>query len=72
MSCGPLEVTQPYIEGIKEGRASFRKHGLAIAKEELANLNSTIKGFPFNSPVGQMLRGERDFWINQMKQGDAA
>ena len=61
-------VTAEYLEGIKEGRAAFKQHGLSIAHDELANLNSTIKGFAASSPVGQMLRGERDFWRNQLKR----
>ena len=61
-------VSEMYIEGIKEGRKYFEKHGAADAADTLANIVSTIKGFPASSPVGQMLRGERDFWLNQMKQ----
>lgn len=61
-------VSEMYIEGIKEGRASLERHGIDSAKEILANLNSTIKGFAASSPVGQILRGERDFWINQLKR----
>lgn len=60
-------VTADYIEGIKEGRAYFDKHGGVDAVDILANLNSTIKGFAASTPVGQMLRGERDFWKNQIR-----
>lgn len=46
----------------------FNEYGMEFAEEELANLESTIKrGFDASSPVGQMLRGERDFWKNQLK-----
>lgn len=62
-------VTAEYIIGIKEGRERFAQYGFAIALDELSNLNSTIKGFPASSPVGQMLRGERDFWRNQLTRG---
>lgn len=55
-----------YLDGIKEGRAMFRKHGATIATETLDNLNRTIEGFRADSPVGQLLRGERDFWKNQI------
>jgi hypothetical protein len=55
-----------YLEGIKEGRAMFKKHGMSVAHDELANIARTLKGFPASSPVGQMLRGERDFWKNQI------
>lgn len=60
------EVSSYYIDGIKEGRAMFDKHGISVAADELSNLNSTIKGFTSSSPVGQMLRGERDFWKHQV------
>ena len=71
------ELVSPfYLEGIKEGRAMFKQYGAAIAQSELSNLNSTIAGFSASSPVGQLLRGERDFWKNQVKraskQGSAA
>lgn len=62
-------VTAEYIEGIKEGRASLRKHGPTIARDELDNLNRTCRLFSAQSPVGQMLRGERDFWRNQIAKG---
>jgi len=61
-------VTAEYLDGIKEGRAWLRQHGSDDAPAILDNLNRTIKGFDTQSPVGQMLRGERDFWRNQLKQ----
>ena len=64
------EVTQYYIEGVREGRhllKTYGTEGVTIA-DRIANLNSTIKGFSASSPVGQMLRGELDFWINQNKK----
>ena len=60
-------VTQEYLMGIKEGREMFTQHGMSIATAELENIESTMKGFPANTPVGQMLRGERDFWKNQIR-----
>ena len=67
------QVSAYYIEGIKEGRACLEKHGVEnfTAAERLENLKSTIKGFPASTPVGQMLRGERDFWIGQIKSAKA-
>jgi hypothetical protein len=62
-----IEVSPHYIDGIKEGRAAFERHGIEWAADELRNLNSTIKGFAASTPVGQMLRGERDFWLNQQR-----
>jgi len=60
-------VSAEYIMGIKDARSYFDQHGGTDAVEVLANLNSTIKGFSANTPVGQMLRGERDFWKNQIR-----
>lgn len=60
-------VTSEYIMGIKEGREMCTKHGIGIAQLEVDNLKSTIKSFPASTPVGQMLRGELAFWLNQMK-----
>lgn len=57
-----------YLDGIKEGRAMLQKYGADIAQQELENLDSTIRKFAASNPVGQMLRGERDFWRNQVKK----
>jgi len=61
-------VTAEYLLGIKEGREMFEKYGAGIASDEIDNLKLTIKGFAASTPVGQMLRGERDFWLNQAKR----
>lgn len=63
-------VTAEYIMGIKEGRECLEKYGTSdvTIQDRLDNLNSTIKGFTARSPVGQMLRGERDFWLLQLKR----
>lgn len=65
----PARTVSPYyIDGIKEGRAALTQHGMAIAHDALRNLEDTIaSGFDASSPVGQLLRGERDFWRNQLK-----
>lgn len=63
------QVTAEYLKGIKEGRAWLRQYGAGDAAALLDNLNRTIKGFAASLPVGQMLRGERDFWRNQIKKG---
>lgn len=60
-------VSPHYLDGIREGREFQRTHGLSDAQEILDNLNSTIQGFDAQNPVGQFLRGERDFWRNQIK-----
>lgn len=65
-------VSPYYIEGIKEGREALIKYGKGIAQDELDNLIRTLKGFDAASPVGQMLRGERDFWKNQVARTTGA
>jgi hypothetical protein len=62
-----IVVSAEYIMGIQEGREIADKYGVVDAADRLDNLNRTIKGFAANTPVGQMLRGERDFWRNQVK-----
>jgi hypothetical protein len=56
--------------GIKEGREIMRKYGLSDISiaDRIEGLNSTIKDFSASTPVGQMLRGERDFWKQQAKR----
>lgn len=61
-------ITQAYLDGISEGRAWVKKHGLADAHAHLDNLERTCRMFDASSAVGQMLRGERDFWRNQIKK----
>jgi hypothetical protein len=60
-------VTSEYLMGIREGREALRLHGMEVAVEELDNLKRTCRTFCASSPVGQMLRGERDFWANQIR-----
>lgn len=55
---------QFYIEGILEGADYAKKYGKEDAAAHISNLNRTIKGFASDSSVGQMLRGERDYWKN--------
>ncbi|PLP96928.1 hypothetical protein [Cupriavidus pauculus] len=62
-------VTAEYLMGIKEGRSILNGNGTAdiSVADRLDNLRATIKGFGADTPVGQMLRGERDFWLHQQK-----
>lgn len=64
------QVTSYYLEGIKEGRETLNRYGVDTVsiQDRIDNLKSTIKGFPASNPVGQMLRGELDFWVNQAKK----
>ena len=64
-----MNATTYYLEGIREGRAWLREYGAADARDHLSNLERTCKSFDAQSPVGQLLRGERDFWRNQIKKG---
>lgn len=66
MSAGKT-VTAEYLEGIREGRTTFKREGMENAQAHLDNLVSTCRRFDASNPVGQMLRGERDFWRNQIK-----
>ena len=61
-----MNVTAEYLDGIREGRATFKREGSDNASIHLNNLNLTIVGFAASSPVGQFLRGERDFWRNKV------
>lgn len=62
------EVTQMYLEGIREGREVFEREGATYAADHIACLCEAKKGFPSSNPVGQMLRGELDFWRNKVRQ----
>lgn len=62
------QVSEEYLEGIREGRAWLKKYGAGDAAAVLDNLERTARTFPAASPVGQMLRGERDFWRGQLKK----
>lgn len=64
-------VSSSYLDGIREGREVFSREGLTYAADHLANIRSTMRGFAASSPVGQMLRGERDFWIDQIKRAQS-
>lgn len=66
-------VTQFYLEGIKEGREILKTYGTETItiQERIYNIKSTMHGFDKQSPVGQMLLGELDFWKNQAKKTKA-
>lgn len=61
-------VSEEYLMGIREGREWFKKYGMDEAAAHLDNLTRTARTFAASSPVGQMLRGERDFWRNQVRR----
>ena len=68
-------VTSSYLDGIRDGRAllkAWQAEGpvdvLALASASIDTLDRTCRQFDAQSPVGQYLRGERDFWRNQLKK----
>lgn len=68
-------VTENYLEGIREGRSllkAWQAEGLvdvpALARASIDNLDRLCRQFDAQAPVGQMLRGERDFWRHQLKK----
>jgi hypothetical protein len=64
----PSTVSQHYLDGILEGRAWLKQYGMDMAEAHLDTLTRTARTFDAQSPVGQMLRGERDFWRNKLKK----
>lgn len=62
-----VTVSAEYLDGIREGRAWLKEQGAGDARALLDNLERTAGMFDAQSPVGQMLRGERDFWRLQVK-----
>ena len=60
-------VTSEYLDGIREGRLWFKQYGMDMAQAHLDTLTRTARAFDASSPVGQLLRGERDFWRNKLK-----
>lgn len=70
-------VSQSYLDGIRDERAILRAwqaegataaNLAGLARASLDTLNSTCRKFDAQSPVGQYLRGCRDFWRNQAKK----
>ena len=70
-------VSQYYIEGISEGVSmwkAWKAQGIAdaelpaFAQAHLDNIKRTARTFDAQSPIGQRLRGERDFWRNKLKK----
>jgi uncharacterized protein YodC (DUF2158 family) len=60
-------VTEEYLEGMLEGRKWFKQYGMDEAQAHLDSLERTARTFSASSPVGQMLRGERDYWRYKIK-----
>lgn len=65
-------VTSSYLDGIAEGREYLNKYGADDAAAHVANLEACCREFGPSNPVGQLYRGERDFWRNQLKKAKRA
>ena len=65
-----MTYTAEYIMGITEGRAFLRQFSpdLEDMRHLEANCVDALKGYQSGGPVADMLRGERDFWRNQIKK----
>jgi len=65
-------VTQAYLLGISEGRAAFRALGpgddLSADARTTLDILQTLLRQGFAGDMRDCLRGERDFWRNQVKQ----
>lgn len=66
-------VSQAYCMGISEGRAllrQFERDGIAdleTARRALANCDECL-AMGFSGDMRDTLKGERDFWRNQVKR----
>jgi hypothetical protein len=68
-----MQITQEYLEGIKEGRAYLLKFQPDIQRMQLIlrSIERALTEIQAESPSGavaDLLRGERDFWRNQIKK----
>lgn len=63
------QVTAEYLAGIRDGREYLRRFnpGLDEMRQILANIRETAHSFG-PGEVKDMLKGERDFWTNQIKK----
>lgn len=62
------QVSQYYILGIKEGR-SFLSHNPDLTVQDMKECADDCKRLArdFSQPMKDVFKGERDFWINQIK-----
>ena len=64
----PRSISAEYLMGIKEGRELLKASNpdLDMMRAYLASTIATMREFSAG-PVKDMLKGERDFWQNQIK-----
>lgn len=67
--------SQAYLDGIVEGRQLLRAWQaeghtdvIELAKASLVSLDRLCAMYGAQNPVGQMFRGERDYWRNKLKK----
>ncbi len=65
-------VTHAYVMGIGEGRAMWQRldregrANLESARECLGHVRECL-GMGFAGDIAEMMRGERDFWLQRIK-----
>ncbi len=65
-------VSQAYVMGIQEGRAMWQclqsegRANLASARECLGHVRECLS-MGFAGDIAEMMRGERDFWLQRIK-----
>ena len=66
-----VTVSKEYLDGIVDGREYLNrfKPNLEETRRILANIRETMHMFS-PGPVKDSLKGERDFWINQIKKAE--
>ena len=62
-------VSQEYLLGIRDGREYKKRFdpGLSEMRSLVSNIEETMRTFSAG-PVKEYLKGERDFWKNQIKK----
>lgn len=62
-------VSHEYLQGIRDGREYLKRFSPTILdmRDIIRNLENTMRNFD-PGPVKDHLRGERDFWKNQLKE----
>lgn len=63
-----MHYSESYILGIKEGR-SFLTHNPDLTVQDMVEEIESCKRLmrEFSQPMKDVFKGQRDFWINQIK-----
>lgn len=64
-----MQYSESYILGIKEGR-SFLTHNPDLTVQDMRDCADSCKRLArdFSQPMKDVFKGQRDFWINQIKK----